>query len=146
MRDYKDTLNLPSTEFPMRANLPTKEPETLARWESEKLYFKMLKKNEGKPSFVLHDGPPFSNGYIHMGHALNKVLKDFIVKSQAMSGHYAPYVPGWDNHGLPIERAIEKSKKDLNKDILKENINLLLNDKGRRNLRSFFLSVAKGLV
>ena len=87
MRDYKDTLNLPVTEFPMRANLPNKEPDTLERWNSEQLYKKMLKKNEGKPSFVLHDGPPFSNGYIHMGHALNKVLKDFIIKSKAMGGY-----------------------------------------------------------
>ncbi len=117
MRDYKDTLNLPVTEFPMRANLPNKEPDTLERWNNGQLYKKMLKKNEGKPSFVLHDGPPFSNGYIHMGHALNKVLKDFIIKSKAMGGYYTPYVPGWDNHGLPIERAIEKSNKDLNKDM-----------------------------
>ena len=101
----------------MRANLPSKEPEMLDRWNDQELYKKILKKNEGKPAFVLHDGPPFSNGYIHMGHALNKVLKDFIVKSKAMGGHYTPYVPGWDNHGLPIERAIEKSKKELNKDM-----------------------------
>ncbi|MBO5914526.1 MAG: isoleucine--tRNA ligase, partial [Clostridia bacterium] len=117
MKEYKDTLNLPATEFPMRGNLPAKEPEMLDRWNSNELYRVLLKKNEGKTPFVLHDGPPFSNGYIHMGHALNKVLKDFIVKSKAMSGHYTPYVPGWDNHGLPIERAIEKSKKDLNKDM-----------------------------
>lgn len=111
MKDYKDTLNLPSTEFPMRANLPTKEPETLAKWNEEKLYEKMLKKNEGKPSFVLHDGPPFSNGNIHIGTALNKILKDFIVKSKAMSGRYTPYIPGWDNHGMPIESAIIKQSK-----------------------------------
>ena len=117
MRDYKDTLNLPVTEFPMRGNLPKREPEIKARWDEIDLYHKMLEVNEGKPSFVLHDGPPFSNGYIHMGHALNKVLKDFIIKSKAMSGHYTPYTPGWDNHGLPIERAIEKTKKDLNKDM-----------------------------
>ncbi|MBR5601903.1 MAG: isoleucine--tRNA ligase [Clostridia bacterium] len=117
MKEYKDTLNLPATEFPMRGNLPAKEPEMLDRWNSNELYRVLLKKNEGKTPFVLHDGPPFSNGYIHMGHALNKVLKDFIVKSKAMSGHYTPYVPGLDNHGLPIERAIEKSKKDLNKDM-----------------------------
>ena len=117
MKDYKDTLNLPVTDFPMRGNLPTKEPETLNRWNEEELYKKLLEKNEGKTPFVLHDGPPFSNGYIHMGHALNKVLKDFIIKSKAMSGYYTPYVPGWDNHGLPIERAIEKTKKDLNKDM-----------------------------
>ena len=111
MRDYKDTLNLPATEFPMRANLPTKEPETLNRWNEEKLYGKLLKKNEGKPSFVLHDGPPFSNGNIHIGTALNKILKDFIVKSKAMGGYYTPYVPGWDNHGMPIESAIIKKSK-----------------------------------
>ena len=117
MKDYKDTLNLPVTEFPMRGNLPAKEPETLNRWYEKDLYRMMLKKNEGNAPFVLHDGPPFSNGYIHMGHALNKVLKDFIIKSKAMGGYYTPYVPGWDNHGLPIERAIEKTKKDLNRDM-----------------------------
>ena len=117
MRDYKDTLNLPTTEFPMKGNLPTKEPEMLDRWNESELYKKMLKKNKDKTPFVLHDGPPFSNGYIHMGHALNKVLKDFIVKSKAMGGHYTPYVPGWDNHGLPIERAIEKNKKEIGKDM-----------------------------
>ncbi len=111
MRDYKDTLNLPSTEFPMRANLPTKEPETLNKWNEEKLYHKLLKKNEGKPSFVLHDGPPFSNGNIHIGTSLNKILKDFIIKSKAMGGYYTPYVPGWDNHGMPIESAIIKQSK-----------------------------------
>ncbi len=111
MKDYKDTLNLPATEFPMRGNLPAKEPETLNRWNSEGLYHKMLKKNEGKPSFVLHDGPPFSNGNIHIGTALNKILKDFINKSKAMGGYYTPFVPGWDNHGMPIESAIIKQSK-----------------------------------
>ncbi len=102
---------MPATEFPMRANLPTKEPETLNRWNEEQLYGKLLKKNEGKPSFVLHDGPPFSNGNIHIGTALNKILKDFIVKSKAMGGYYTPFVPGWDNHGMPIESAIIKKSK-----------------------------------
>ena len=111
MKDYKDTLNLPTTEFPMRANLPTKEPETLKSWNENGLYKKMLKKNEGKTPFVLHDGPPFSNGNIHIGTALNKILKDFIVKSKAMGGHYTPFVPGWDNHGMPIESAIIKKNK-----------------------------------
>ncbi len=111
MKDYKDTLNLPTTEFPMRANLPTKEPETLEKWNSEELYKKMLAKNKGKTPFILHDGPPFSNGNIHIGHALNKLLKDFIVKSKAMEGYYAPYIPGWDNHGMPIESAIIKQNK-----------------------------------
>jgi len=116
-KDYTSTLNLPKTEFSMRANLPQREPETLKYWADKQLYSAMLKNAEGKPSFVLHDGPPFSNGFIHMGHALNKVLKDFIVRSRAMMGYYTPYVPGWDNHGLPIERAIENSKKKLNKDM-----------------------------
>ena len=116
-KDYNSTLNLPQTEFSMRANLPQREPDTLKYWESIDLYNAMLEKNKDKPPFVLHDGPPFSNGFIHMGHALNKTLKDFIVRSQAMMGHYTPYVPGWDNHGLPIERAIENSKKKLNKEM-----------------------------
>ncbi|MBE6692064.1 MAG: isoleucine--tRNA ligase [Ruminococcaceae bacterium] len=111
MKDYKDTLNLPNTEFPMRANLPTKEPETLKSWNENGLYKKMLAKNEGKTPFILHDGPPFSNGNIHIGTALNKILKDFIVKSKAMGGYYTPYVPGWDNHGMPIESAIIKKSK-----------------------------------
>ncbi|MBR4799341.1 MAG: class I tRNA ligase family protein, partial [Clostridia bacterium] len=91
MKDYKDTLNLPATEFPMRANLPLKEPETLEKWNAEGLYESMLARNAGHESFVLHDGPPFSNGNIHIGTALNKILKDFIVKSKSMEGYYAPY-------------------------------------------------------
>ena len=116
-KDYNSSLNLPQTSFPMKAGLPQREPDTLKYWESIDLYNTMLEKNKDKKPFVLHDGPPFSNGYIHMGHALNKTLKDFIVRSQAMMGHYTPYVPGWDNHGLPIERAIENSKKKLNKEM-----------------------------
>ena len=115
--EYKQTLNMNKSGFPMRAGLPNREPGMLEGWQNLDLYKELLKKNEGKPSFVLHDGPPFSNGYIHMGHALNKTLKDFIVRSRAMMGYYTPYVPGWDNHGLPIERAIENSKKKLNKDM-----------------------------
>ena len=116
-KDYNSTLNLPQTSFPMKAGLPQREPDTLKYWESIDLYNAMLEKNKDKTPFILHDGPPFSNGFIHMGHALNKTLKDFIVRSQAMMGHYTPYVPGWDNHGLPIERAIENSKKKLNKEM-----------------------------
>ncbi|MBR6709697.1 MAG: class I tRNA ligase family protein, partial [Clostridia bacterium] len=116
-QDYSKTLNLPETEFPMRGNLPQREPETLKYWQDIDLYHEMLKKNADCPPFVLHDGPPFSNGTIHMGHALNKILKDFINKYKSMSGYRVPYVPGWDNHGLPIERAIENSKKKLNKDM-----------------------------
>ncbi|MCQ2425465.1 MAG: isoleucine--tRNA ligase [Lachnospiraceae bacterium] len=110
-KDYSASLNLPKTDFPMRGNLPQREPETLKRLEEIDLYHKMLKRNEGKPSFILHDGPPFSNGNIHMGTAMNKILKDFIVKYKSMSGYYAPYVPGWDNHGMPIESAIIKQSK-----------------------------------
>ena len=109
--DYNKTINLPQTDFPMRAGLPAREPGMLAKWEEMDLYGEMLKKNEGKPRFSLHDGPPFSNGNIHMGTAMNKALKDFIVRMYAMRGRYTPYVPGWDNHGMPIESAIIKQNK-----------------------------------
>ena len=110
-QDFNATLNLPKTDFPMRAGLPAREPEMLKRWEELDVYNEMLKKNEGKPRFNLHDGPPFSNGPIHMGHALNKAIKDFITRSYAMRGYYTPYIPGWDNHGMPIESAIIKEQK-----------------------------------
>ncbi|MBR6311470.1 MAG: isoleucine--tRNA ligase [Oscillospiraceae bacterium] len=109
--DYNSTLNLPKTEFPMRAGLPKREPGMLEQWREKDIYGGVLKKNEGKPNFVLHDGPPFSNGNIHMGHALNKLLKDFIIRSKSMSGFRTPYRPGWDNHGMPIESAIIKKNK-----------------------------------
>ena len=108
---YDLTLNLPKTDFPMRAGLPNREPDMLKHWEELDIYNEMLKKNEGKPLFNLHDGPPFSNGNIHMGHALNKSIKDFITRSYAMRGYYTPYIPGWDNHGMPIESAIIKEQK-----------------------------------
>ena len=101
--DYNKTLNLPKTDFPMRGNLPKREPETLKKWEDEILYYKMIEKNKDKKPYILHDGPPYANGQIHLGTALNKTLKDFIIKHKNMSGYYAPYVPGWDTHGLPIE-------------------------------------------
>ena len=114
--DYTSTLNLPKTDFSMRANLPQREPEMQKAAEENKIYEKLLARNEGKPSFVLHDGPPFSNGNIHMGTAMNKILKDFIIKSKAMTGYYTPYIPGWDNHGMPIESAIiKKTKMDRKK-------------------------------
>ncbi len=115
--DFKNTIITPKTDFPMKAGLPAREPGMLEKWQEQDLYNAMLEKNKDLPPFILHDGPPFSNGYIHMGHALNKTLKDFIIRSHAMMGYYTPYVPGWDNHGLPIERAIEKSKSKLNKDM-----------------------------
>ena len=101
--DYGKTLNLPQTEFPMRGNLPKKEPEMLEFWDSNDIYNKVAEKNAGNPKFILHDGPPYANGDIHLGHALNKVLKDIIIKHRSMTGFDAPYVPGWDTHGLPIE-------------------------------------------
>ena len=110
-KDYNATLNLPKTAFPMRAGLPAREPAMLETWLKQDIYHELLKKNEGKPRFSLHDGPPFSNGNIHMGHALNKSIKDFIVRSYAMRGYYTPFIPGWDNHGMPIESAIIKEQK-----------------------------------
>ena len=109
--DYNKTINLPKTDFPMRAGLPKREPEMLKRWEAEDVYHELLKKNEGKPLFNLHDGPPFSNGSIHMGTAMNKAIKDIITRSYAMRGYYTPYIPGWDNHGMPIESNIIKQNK-----------------------------------
>ena len=116
-QDFNETLHLPVTDFPMRAGLPQKEPERLAQWEKDDIYGKMIAHNEGKPTFVLHDGPPYANGDIHLGTAMNKVLKDFIIKYKNMSGYKAPYVPGFDTHGLPIElKALKKIGK--NKDSL----------------------------
>jgi len=106
--DYKHTLNLPQTAFPMKASLATREPETLKRWEEQGLYAKLRAARAGRAKYVLHDGPPYANGDIHIGHAVNKVLKDIIVKSKSLSGFDAPYVPGWDCHGLPIELMVEK--------------------------------------
>ena len=101
-KDYNATVNLPKTDFPMRAALPKREPDMLKAWEEMDLYHKMVERNEGKPLFVLHDGPPYANGHIHIGTALNKILKDIIVKHRNMTGWCSPYVPGWDTHVLPI--------------------------------------------
>ena len=108
--DYKSTLNLPRTEFPMKANLPQKEPERLAWWEQERIYDRIQESRNGRPLYILHDGPPYANGHIHIGHGLNKILKDIIIKSKTMAGFQAPYIPGWDCHGLPIEHEVEKSR------------------------------------
>ena len=110
--ELKDTLNLPSTDFPMKASLTKREPELLARWEKEKLYEKIRQSSKGKPQFVFHDGPPYANGHIHIGHALNKILKDFIVKIMSMKGFDAGFIPGWDCHGLPIEHQVGKKLKE----------------------------------
>ncbi|OEC61042.1 isoleucine--tRNA ligase [Pseudomonas sp. ENNP23] len=121
MTDYKATLNLPETAFPMKAGLPQREPETLQRWDSIGLYQKLRQIGEGRPTFVLHDGPPYANGEIHIGHALNKILKDIIVRSKTLSGYDAPYVPGWDCHGLPIEHKVETTHgKNLPADKVRE--------------------------
>jgi isoleucyl-tRNA synthetase len=113
----KQTLNLPQTSFSMKAKLAQKEPEILKQWEDKGLYRKILQKHQGAPSFVLHDGPPYANGNIHLGTALNKILKDFIIKSKTMLGHSAPYLPGWDCHGLPIEIMVDKNLGDKKKDM-----------------------------
>ncbi|MWK57704.1 isoleucine--tRNA ligase [Pseudomonas otitidis] len=121
MTDYKATLNLPETAFPMKAGLPQREPETLQRWDSIGLYQKLRQIGEGRPTFILHDGPPYANGEIHIGHALNKILKDIIVRSKTLAGYDAPYVPGWDCHGLPIEHKVETTHgKNLPADKVRE--------------------------
>jgi len=119
-KDYKSTLNLPQTEFPMKGNLPEKEPIQLKNWEDQKIYEKVVEKNSSKPRYTLHDGPPYANGNIHMGTALNKVLKDIVVRYKNMNGFCAHYVPGWDCHGLPIELQVEKKfgKSTSNKETI----------------------------
>ena len=117
MADYKHTLNLPATDFPMKGNLPSREPQILSRWQEMDLYQAMRDKAKGRPRFILHDGPPYANGDIHIGHAVNKILKDVILKSKTLSGYDTPYVPGWDCHGLPIELNVEKKKGKAGKKI-----------------------------
>lgn len=127
--DYKDTLNLPKTDFPMRANLPNREPQILKRWEEIGLNDKLENANQGGKSFILHDGPPYANGHLHMGHALNKTLKDIIIKSKRMQGFYSPYVPGWDCHGLPIELMVDKKLGKKKREMSKADV--------RRECRSY---------
>src|SRR5262245_54765033 len=112
-QNYKETLNLPKTDFPMKANLAVREPEMLKRWEEAGLYEQIQTDRAGAELFVLHDGPPFANGDVHMGTALNKILKDIVVKSKTMAGFRAPYVPGWDGYGLPIEYKVLKGSRGL---------------------------------
>ncbi|TLY38446.1 MAG: isoleucine--tRNA ligase [Nitrospirae bacterium] len=126
--DYKATLNLPQTDFPMKANLPEREPVMLAKWEQERLYEQIQKAEHPKGRYVLHDGPPYANGRIHIGHALNKILKDIIVKSKTMEGYHAPYVPGWDCHGLPIEHQVLKELGEKKKTLGKLEIRKLCRD------------------
>jgi len=127
--DYKETLNLPETNFPMRGNLPKREPEMLKHWDAIGLNDKADMANQGQDSFILHDGPPYANGHIHMGHALNKVLKDIIIKSKRMQGFFAPYVPGWDCHGLPIELMVDKKLGKKKREMSKADV--------RRECRSY---------
>lgn len=115
--EYKDTLLMPKTDFPMRGNLPNREPVMQEKWEKMNIYKKVQERTKDRPLFILHDGPPYANGDIHMGHALNKILKDFIIRYKSMSGYSAPYVPGWDTHGLPIETALTKNKKVKRKEM-----------------------------
>lgn len=115
--NYKDTLLMPKTEFPMRGNLPQREPEVQSKWEELDIYNKVQEHTKGRPTFILHDGPPYANGDIHVGHAENKILKDMIVRYKSMTGYHAPYVPGWDTHGLPIETALTKSGKVKRKEL-----------------------------
>src|ERR1700680_150681 len=112
-QNYKDTLHLPRTDFPMKATLAAREPEILQAWDETRLYEQIQKARQDRQLFVLHDGPPFANGDVHMGTALNKILKDVIVKSRSMAGYRAPYVPGWDCHGLPIEFKVVKESQGL---------------------------------
>jgi isoleucyl-tRNA synthetase len=111
-KDYKDTLNLPQTDFPMKANLSQREPDMMRFWEEKRIYWQIQEKKKDSPHYILHDGPPYANGHIHIGHALNKILKDIIVKYKTMKGFYSPYVPGWDCHGLPIELQVDKNLGD----------------------------------
>src|SRR6185312_7293310 len=108
MADYKHTVNLPQTDFPMKADLAQREPAMVKGWEERRIYEKLRERARGRPRFVLHDGPPYANGAIHIGHAINKILKDIVVKSRGFDGFDSPYVPGWDCHGLPIELQVEK--------------------------------------
>jgi isoleucyl-tRNA synthetase len=126
-KDLKDTVFLPKTDFPMRGNLPTREPEMFARWEEEKVYETLRTRRKGRPTYIVHDGPPFANGHVHMGHALNRIIKDVVVRGQSMMGKDVPFVPGWDCHGLPIEWKIEeqyraqgKSKQDVDPKTFRE--------------------------
>jgi len=115
--DYKKTLNLPMTKFPMKANLSKREPEQLKHWEQTRLHDQVRNSSKGREQFILHDGPPYANGNIHIGTALNKILKDIIVRSKQMAGYDAVYVPGWDCHGLPIEHNVDKEIGEKKKDL-----------------------------
>ena len=120
--DYSKTVNLPATDFPMRANLPQKEPAIAKKWQDERIYYKIQESRKGADLYILHDGPPYANGHLHIGHALNKILKDIIIKHKTMLGFRSPYVPGWDCHGLPIELNVTKEIGDKAKEMPKVDI------------------------
>ena len=132
---YKESLNLPRTEFPMKAELARREPELLARWKAMDLYARIQAARADAPTYLLHDGPPYSNGHIHYGHILNKILKDLVVKHRTMAGFRAPYVPGWDTHGLPIELAVDRELADGKRSMSKVDI--------RRACRDYALKFAR---
>ena len=136
---YKETVFLPNTDFPMRGNLPEKEPDMIARWQELDLYKRLREESKGREKFILHDGPPYANGHLHMGHALNKVLKDVINSYWQMAGYDAPYVPGWDCHGLPIEWKIEEKYRDAGQD--KDNIDILTFRKECREFAKNWVSI-----
>ncbi|MBI4412095.1 MAG: isoleucine--tRNA ligase, partial [Deltaproteobacteria bacterium] len=144
--NYKETLNLPKTDFPMKAELPKREPDFLKKWGEQGIYEKLLKKNEGKPKFILHDGPPYANGHIHFGHILNKILKDIIVKFKNMSGKYSPYIPGWDCHGLPIELGAVKELAEKEKDPKKLADPLVRREACRQYARGFVRAQAQEFI
>ena len=119
---YKQSLNLPKTDFPMRGAMARREPEMLAEWEKSDIYGQICASRAGAKKYVLHDGPPYSNGHLHHGHVLNKILKDLVVKYRTMAGYYAPYVPGWDTHGLPIELAVDRELGEKKRNLTKADI------------------------
>ena len=138
MADYKNTLNLTDTSFPMRGDLAGREPQWVKSWQEKMLYQKIREASRGRPRFVLHDGPPYANGDIHLGHALNKILKDIVVRSKTLAGFDAPYVPGWDCHGLPIEHQIEKLHgKRIPSDKVRELCRAFANEQVERQKKDF---------
>src|ERR1700730_16849336 len=134
MTDYKDTLNLPKTDFPMRADLAKREPQILEFWEKSRIYEKLRAQNKDRPKFILHDGPPYANGRIHIGHALNKILKDIVLKSKALAGFATPYVPGWDCHGLPIELNVERMLEEKKQKVSASEFRRLCRDYARSQM------------
>ncbi|MBU6157180.1 MAG: class I tRNA ligase family protein, partial [Alphaproteobacteria bacterium] len=141
-REYKDTLFLPDTEFPMKAGLPKAEPAWIEWWDRIGLYARLREKAKGRPLFIFHDGPPYANGHIHLGTGLNKILKDFVVRSQGMLGRDVPYVPGWDCHGLPIEWKVEEKYRNAGKD--KDQVPLIEFRKECADFASHWLGVQRG--